>query len=58
MIEIPPPEGATKAGYCGGCDRWTPNARVVAEIHGDTGCGGTVLRCTDCDTKAKARLAK
>ena len=57
MIEIKPPEGTTKTGYCGGCDRWTVGARVVAEVHGDTGFGGTVLRCAACDAKAKARVA-
>ncbi|MFC1416964.1 hypothetical protein [Streptacidiphilus cavernicola] len=58
MIEIQPPTGATKAGYCGGCDKWTPKARVVAEVHGDTGAGGTVLRCADCDAAAAARARR
>jgi hypothetical protein len=58
MIEITPPEGTTKTGYRGGCDRWTRSARVVAEVHGDTGFGGTVLRCPACDAKTKARVAK
>ena len=52
------PEEATKAGYCGKCDTWTQHARIVAEVHGDTGFGGTVLRCAGCDAKARARVAK
>jgi hypothetical protein len=58
MLIAPPPEGTTKPGYCGRCDKWSPKARVVAEIHGDTGAGGCVLRCAACDAKAKARGAK
>jgi hypothetical protein len=58
VIDTRVPAGTTKTGYCGGCDRWTVGARVVAEVHGDTGCGGTVLRCPACDARAKARVAK
>jgi hypothetical protein len=59
VIEIaPPPEGTKKPGYCGRCGHWSEKARVVAEIHGDTGYGGTVLRCPDCDAAARARVAK
>ena len=54
--EVPP--GTKKNGYCGKCDTWTVNARVVAEVHGDTGFGGTALRCPPCDAKAKARVAR
>lgn len=53
--EVPP--GTKKTGYCGGCDTWTVGARVVAEVHVDTGAGGTVLRCAACDAKTKARVA-
>ncbi|MFC1434369.1 hypothetical protein ACEZDB_27390 [Streptacidiphilus sp. N1-3] len=49
------PPGTTKTGYCGGCDKYTVGARVVAEVHGDTGWGGTVLRCTACDARAAAK---
>ena len=53
--EIPP--GTTQTGYCGGCDTWTVEARVIAEVHADTGFGGTVLRCAGCDAAARARVA-
>lgn len=43
VIEVP--EGTTATGYCGKCGRWSRGARVVAEIHGDSGAGGIVLRC-------------
>ena len=56
MITEEIPEHATKAGYCGKCDRWTQHARIIAEVHGDTGAGGTVLRCASCDAKARKRV--
>lgn len=55
---IPVPPGLTKTGYCGACSVWTVGARVVAEIHCDTGCGGTVLRCPKCDAAAKRRARR
>ena len=55
LEKIPP--GTTRTGYCGKCDTWTVGARVVAEVHVDTGFGGTVLRCSACDAKTRARVA-
>ncbi|MFC1410526.1 hypothetical protein ACEZCY_14810 [Streptacidiphilus sp. N1-12] len=56
-IDTPPPD-ATQTGYCSVCQEWTSGARVVAEIHGDTGCGATVLRCAGCDARAKVRVGQ
>ena len=43
--EIPPDTRA--AGYCHRCGTWSATARIVAETHGDSGAGGTVVRCPD-----------
>ncbi len=51
--EIPP--DATAAGYCYRCGTWSATARIVAEIHGDAGAGGTVVRCADGCTKPVER---
>ncbi|MFC1419216.1 hypothetical protein [Streptacidiphilus cavernicola] len=54
MNDVDEPSG-TAAGYCHRCETWTPDARVVAEIHSDAGAGGTVVRCQACDLDPKPR---
>ncbi len=44
MIEEIPPN-TTAPGSCHRCGKWSRTAQVVAEIHGDSGAGGTVVRC-------------
>lgn len=44
MIADEEPTG-TAPGYCRWCGHWGPAKRIVAEIHGDCGAGGTVVAC-------------
>ena len=39
------PADATAAGHCHRCGAWSKTARIVAEIHSDSGAGATVVRC-------------
>lgn len=57
MNEIEQPLG-TAAGYCHRCDTWSPTARIIAEVHGDAGAGGTVVRCPACDLDPSPRPAR
>lgn len=53
------PEGATAAGNCHRCGAWSAVARVVAEIHGAAGAGGTVVRClVPCERPPVAQRAR
>ncbi|MFC1409630.1 hypothetical protein ACEZCY_25630 [Streptacidiphilus sp. N1-12] len=54
MNDVEQPTG-TAAGYCHRCEKWSPDARIIAEIHGDAGAGGTVVRCRSCDTTRSGR---
>lgn len=57
MNGIEPPTGHA-AGYCHRCERWTPEGRIIAEVHGDSGGGGTVVRCPACDLDPSPRRVR
>lgn len=50
--EIPPT--ATAKGHCDRCEKWC-SGRIIAEVHGDTGAGGTVVRCPACVKNPRRR---
>ncbi|MFC1404862.1 MULTISPECIES: hypothetical protein [Streptacidiphilus] len=52
MSEQPKP--ATAAGTCTLCEKWTAKGIVIAEIHGNSGAGGVVVRHPGCLGKRKA----
>jgi hypothetical protein len=45
MSDLAIPPDATAAGHCHRCGTWSSTARIVAEIHSDSGAGATVVRC-------------
>lgn len=46
MIDEDQPTG-TAAGYCRVCGHWWAQARIVREVHSDSGAGATVVECPD-----------
>ena len=57
MNDVAQPTG-TAPGYCHRCEQWSPEARVIAEIHSDAGAGGTVVRCQACDLDPAPRTPR
>ncbi|MHA6764656.1 hypothetical protein [Streptacidiphilus sp. PAMC 29251] len=45
-IDIPEPTG-TAAGCCRNCGKWRASARIVREVHSDSGAGATIVQCCD-----------
>jgi len=43
-IHIEQPTG-TAAGHCRRCGKWSADARIVREVHSDSGAGATIVEC-------------
>lgn len=43
-MEIEQPTG-TAAGHCRTCGSWSPENRIVKEVHSDSAAGSTVVEC-------------